>query len=269
LPYLPQYGSELGALSFPADGAAEAPYPYYDRWTDTHNVSTEFVIVNQARALAGLVWLAARTQPGVESWRPTAGQITGLPAKSAVGERVTARLVGPKGVDLAQAEITWEAAGAVIGQGESFTFTPSAHGRQWVEAEARWPDGRRIFAISELDADNGRAVVSITARQATASVAKGTRGSVQFQRTGDTSKPLTVHFILGGSAAKWSDYRRPEGDMPVEFVIPAGSAIGTMNLTPMAAGLAGATREVVIKVKPDESYNVGEPREAKVTLIGR
>src|SRR5207248_3377491 len=52
--YLNNYGSELGALTFPSDGATNAPYPFYDRWADTFNTSTEFVAVNQARALASL-----------------------------------------------------------------------------------------------------------------------------------------------------------------------------------------------------------------------
>jgi len=64
LPYINLYGTELSALSFPTDSGLAGPYPYYDRWSDTYNVSTEFVVVNQARALAGLAWLAAQTACG-------------------------------------------------------------------------------------------------------------------------------------------------------------------------------------------------------------
>ncbi|HWA25480.1 MAG TPA: glycoside hydrolase family 9 protein [Lacunisphaera sp.] len=268
-PYLSRYKGELGNLSFPDDGAATAPYPYYDRWTDTHNVSTEFVIVNQARALAGLVWLAAGTEASRRPWRPVAAEIKGLPEKIAVGRNVTVRLVAPAGLDLTPAKVEWEAAGGASGQGSEFTFSPGEHGRQWVEAGAQWPDGRRIFAVAGVEADNGRPVVTIRATQATASVPQGTLGAVEFHRTGDNARPLVVHFSLGGTAGKWSDYRRPEGDMPVEMTIPAGQENVTMRLRPMAEGLGGSTREVVIKVKPDESYNVGTAREAKVTLIGR
>ena len=37
------------------------PIPIYDRWGDSFNLSTEFVTVNQARSLAYLAWLMART----------------------------------------------------------------------------------------------------------------------------------------------------------------------------------------------------------------
>lgn len=267
-PHLPRYGAELGALSFPGDGAATAPYAYYDRWTDTHNVSVEFVIVNQARALAGLVWLAARTEAGRQPWRPAAGKITGLPEKGAAGEKVAARFVAPDGLDPAEAQVIWEAADGTTGTGPDFSFTPGEFGLQWVEAEARWPDGRRAFAVVGTDARVERPSVTVSALQPVASVAEGTRAVIEFRRTGDLARPLTVHFLLGGSAAKWSDYRRPEGDMPVQMTIPAGKASVPMTLQPMASGLGTATREVSVKIKPGKTYHAGTPREARVTLIG-
>lgn len=266
-PYLPAYKGELGALSFPEDGAAVAPYPYYDRWTDTHNVSTEFVIVNQARALAGLVWLAGQTKAARQPWRPTAGKITGLPEKGEPGASATVRFVPPAGMDLAEADVTWESSGKRAGHGATFEFTPGGVGAQWVEAEAAWPDGRRVFAMAER-ADQ-RAAVTISAPQAVASVPGNSRAVFRFHRTGDTSAPLKVHFVLEGTAAKWSDYRRPEGDMPVEMVIPAGRDSVDMTILPMAAGLGGATRELRITVKPDEAYQVGPQRSASAKLIGK
>ena len=44
--------TELRQLSFPADDAPVGAFPLYDRWADAYNVSTEFVINNQARSLA-------------------------------------------------------------------------------------------------------------------------------------------------------------------------------------------------------------------------
>ncbi len=64
------YGNELNALSFPADSDDKAPYPIYDRWGDGFNLSQEFVIPNQARALAYLSWMMGRSplkNPAVES----------------------------------------------------------------------------------------------------------------------------------------------------------------------------------------------------------
>jgi hypothetical protein len=268
-PYLEPYRGELGGLSFPEDGAATAPYPYYDRWTDTHNVAAEFVIVNQARALAGLVWLASRTDAAQQTWRSAEARITGLPDKIAVGASVTAGLAVSAEMDPAQADITWEAAGGQSGRGATFTFAPATHGRQWVEAEAVWPDGRRVFAAADLDADNGRPTVTVTAPQAAASVGRGTQAVFRFYRTGKTAAPLTVQFALSGSATKWNDYRRPEGDMPVEIVIPAGSASVDMAIRAVPGELGTETRDVRLTVKPGDAYNVGTPREARITVTGK
>ena len=268
LPYLANYQGELGGLSFPEDGAGTAPYPYYDRWSDTYNTSTEFVIVNQARALAGLAWLAARTGAGRQPWRTASARITGLPAKTAVGEPVTARLVIPAGFDAKQADIVWEARDQEPGQGPDFTFKPRRHGPQWIEAEARWPDGRRLFAAAEFAADNGRPAVTVTTGKSPAAVASGTPGTFLFHRTGDLSAPLTVHFDLRGDATKWNDYRRPEGDMPVEAVIPAGKDAVELTIVPVAGGLGAHARHVMLVLAPDDSYNLVAPHAAIVTLIG-
>ncbi|MDX1950854.1 MAG: glycoside hydrolase family 9 protein [Verrucomicrobiota bacterium] len=50
--FLYPYQSELGGLAYPPDGATSAPYPYYDRWGDSFNTTTEFVVMDQARSLA-------------------------------------------------------------------------------------------------------------------------------------------------------------------------------------------------------------------------
>ncbi len=267
-PYLDRYQGELGAMSFPEDGAASAPYPYYDRWSDTYNVSTEFVIVNQARALAGLAWLAARSASGRQPWRPVAGTITGLPEKLAVGAQVTVRLAPSPGLDLAQAEVIWEAAGQEPAKGATFTFKPTGHGRQWVEAEASWPDGRRVFASADFNADNGRPEVTVRAKQTEASVAANTPAVLVFHRTGDRSTSLTVKFDLRGSATKWNDYRRPEGDMPVEVVIPPGKESVELTLLPVAGGLGASARHLLLEIVPDGAYNRMPPHAVVVTFVG-
>jgi hypothetical protein len=268
-PYLPPYQGELGALSYPEDGAATAPYPYYDRWTDTHNVSMEFVIANQARALAGLAWLAGRTEAGRRPWRAATAEITGLPAKAGVGDALAAQLRAPEGFDLSQAEIVWEAAGGQTGQGEHFSFKSAAHGRLWVEAEANWPDGRRLSAVAEVIADNGLPNVTVTALTPVTSVGSGPRGVFRFHRTGDLSRPLKVRFDLQGSATKWNDYRREEGDMPVEVTIPAKRDSVTLTILPIAAGLGANSRHVQLVLASDPAYNRAAPHAAVIALRGK
>src|SRR5205814_2840317 len=118
----------------------DAPYPFYDRWGDSFNVNTEFVIVNQARALATLAFLMAQTPLKNQPSRTVAAQ---LEVRSAGAEgrapRRTAALVVP-GRDLRQARIVWETQGAEPAFGSTFAFTPANGNRGWVEAEAQWPD---------------------------------------------------------------------------------------------------------------------------------
>ena len=49
------------------DGGANQ-YPFYDRWADAFNVSTEFVTVNQARSLASVAFLATMTSVKSQAW---------------------------------------------------------------------------------------------------------------------------------------------------------------------------------------------------------
>jgi hypothetical protein len=147
--FLDPYKKELGLLTFPPDGDKENPFPIYDRWGDSFNVATEFVAVNQARALAALSGLMARTTLKNQAWRTAEATITGISKQTAKGEAVTVSL-SVDGMDLAGARILWETPGHQPEFGTSFSFSPSA-GRQWVEGEAQWPDGRRVSARAEFE----------------------------------------------------------------------------------------------------------------------
>jgi hypothetical protein len=143
------YGKELGALSFPADSDETAPYPIYDRWGDSFNLSQEFVIPNQARALAYLSWMMGRSPLKSQPWKPVAGNITGLPAAAGRSQKLNVTISAP-GLDLTKARIVWEARGQEPAIGTTFSFTPAHGGAQWLEAEAQLPDGRRVFAVTNF-----------------------------------------------------------------------------------------------------------------------
>jgi len=149
--WLEAYQHELGELSFPADGDAVAPYPFYDRWGDSFNLSQEFVIVNQARALAYLSWLMAQTPLKNQPWQSGTAQVIGLPAVLSCQRAVQVRLSAP-GFDLDKARIVWEAKDQEPCVGQSFSFTPQSPGPQWLEAEAQMPDGRRLFVQTNFTA---------------------------------------------------------------------------------------------------------------------
>jgi hypothetical protein len=147
--WLQLYGKELGALSFPLDGDETGPYPIYDRWGDSFNLTQEFVIPNQARALAYLAWMMGRSPVRSQPWKAARATITGIPIRARTGEVLSAG-ISALGIDLSRARIVWEAGGQEPSFGKSFSFAPSRRGDEWLEAEAQLPDGRRVFAVTNF-----------------------------------------------------------------------------------------------------------------------
>lgn len=149
--YLENYKQELGKLCYPPDGSASAPYPFYDRFGDSFNTTTEFVVVDQARGLATLAFMLARSGDTTSASKSVVGRIVGLPATVPAGELVSARL-DVDGVSLDLARVTWEATDQEPFIGPIFSFVPKNSGEQWIEAEALLPDGRRVFATNRFTA---------------------------------------------------------------------------------------------------------------------
>lgn len=148
--YLEPYKRELGQLTFPADGDRDNPYPFYDRWGDSFNVTTEFVAAIQSRGLAASAYLMSQTSLRTQPWRAATAVIEGVPDRLTAGQRFTARL-HVEGLDPSRAQVVWETAGGEpsFGKKRELTAPPGPH--FWVEAEAVWPDGRRAFAARDLD----------------------------------------------------------------------------------------------------------------------
>ena len=143
------YQQELDKLSFPPDGAQESPYPFYDRWGDGFNLSQEFVTVNQARALGYCAWLMAQTSLKDQPWKAVHAQMTGLPATLLPATRATLK-ISASGLDLSSARIVWEAEGQEPVFGSEFVVIQGKTSPRWIEAEAQLPDGRRVFAATDL-----------------------------------------------------------------------------------------------------------------------
>jgi hypothetical protein len=141
------YKEQLGALSFPSDGGETSPYPFYDRWGDAFNLSQEFVIVNQARALGYLAWLMAKGPLKQQTWKVAPGEITEVAEPAGSKGEMTLQL-SSRGLDLSGAKIVWEVAGQEPSFGQRLVFRP-ANSSSRVEAEAQLPDGRRVFGVRE------------------------------------------------------------------------------------------------------------------------
>jgi hypothetical protein len=145
--WLDNYQDDLKKLSFPTDESGSNSYPLYDRWSDSFNVQTEFVVVNQARGLGTAAFLMARTPLKSQAWKPVQATITYKRAE-AVDQKIVASLTVPD-LPLAQATIVWEAEGQQPAFGQTYTIAPG-RSTMWIEAEACWPDGRRAFAATNV-----------------------------------------------------------------------------------------------------------------------
>ena len=100
------YGTELAALCYPSDAATTAPVPFYDRWGDAFNTTTEFVVLDQARGLGVVAYLAALTSLKTQAWTSGAAQISAPTGVVPVGQPVTISL--QSGLNLSGARIVWE-----------------------------------------------------------------------------------------------------------------------------------------------------------------
>jgi hypothetical protein len=147
--WIQQYQNELTALSFPSDGDETAPYAFYDRWADTFNLNTEFVVLNQGRSLAYLAWLMARTPLKEQAWKSANARIVFSSSENKSSPSISATLDAP-GMDLKRARVIWEMQDHEPVWGRTLQMEPVKHGSRWIEAEAQWPDGRRVFAVTNL-----------------------------------------------------------------------------------------------------------------------
>jgi hypothetical protein len=264
--YTGTYGTELSELTFPRDNASN-PTPFYDRWTDTNNVSTEFVNTDQARALGAAAFLATLTGTRTQAWKSAAATIDGVPATVSAGVPFTVNISVP-GHDLNDARIIWEASGQQPSVASSYTFTPQGQGAQWIEVEAHWPDGRRAFGRKSLFSENGMPNISVTASDASAKLGSTSdTATFTFTRTGSTAGALTINFGFSGTAAKWTDYWRPDvGDMPESVTFAAGSATATLTFAARANSTNANPQTVILTVRPGTGYNVTAPNSATVTI---
>jgi len=149
---------------FPGFFTGSNSFALYDRWAETWNVSTEFVHLNTARALVSAMYLVTSPTLRTQAWQSGTATIVfpnGLPSLN--GQRV-AQISTTQ--DLSQAQILWDP-GRVpwnfYGQqpvfGTNFTFIATNIGDPPLQAEILFPDGRRLFAVTNLQiwATNGGA----------------------------------------------------------------------------------------------------------------
>jgi hypothetical protein len=104
--------------------------------------------------------------------------------------------------------------------------------------------------------------VSVQATTPAASETGPTPGVFTITRSGDLSGPLTVNFVLSGTASNGVDY----ASIPSSIVIDAGSASKTITVTPVDDAISELTETVVLTLKGGGSYSAVAPSAATVTI---
>jgi hypothetical protein len=110
-------------------------------------------------------------------------------------------------------------------------------------------------------------MVRVVATVPTAVIGTTSYGALTFTRTGSTSSALTVNYTTGGTAVKWTDYRRPvTGDMPVSITIPAGASSYTMNIMGVTNSTGANPETASLTLSASSGYTVGSPSTATITI---
>ena len=138
----------LNSFFYPELGAN---FPFYDRsGTDAFNVTAEFTIDKQGRHLAAYLYLLGQAGAPLAPWKASEAKIAGAPAKIRSGEKFTAALEAPGMPPLEEAQVVWEASGSESSFGPRFEGSVGDAHPGYLEVEAVWPDGRRVFARHDM-----------------------------------------------------------------------------------------------------------------------
>ncbi len=105
-------------------------------------------------------------------------------------------------------------------------------------------------------------IVTVTATDSSAAEAGNDPGVFTITRSGDTTDPLRVLYGLSGSALHGADY----GVLPGEVIIPAGSRLATVVITPINDSIGEPAQTVILQLRSGTDYVVGPTSSATVTI---
>ena len=106
-------------------------------------------------------------------------------------------------------------------------------------------------------------VVTVSATAASAAEAGPVSGTFTFSRTTAGDAPLTVSFLVGGSAAPNVDYAA----LPGSAVIPAGALSVALTVTPIDDAIVESNETVLVSLSASTAYSVGSPSSATVSIV--
>ena len=105
-------------------------------------------------------------------------------------------------------------------------------------------------------------VVTVNASDPEAAEAGADVASFSFRRTLSTSKPLTVYYKAGGTAAGGADYATLAGSV----VIPAGASSAQVKVAPLDDAMVESAETVSVTLSVNRSYAVGPPAAAEAVI---
>ncbi len=110
--------------------------------------------------------------------------------------------------------------------------------------------------------DNDLPIVTAVATDPSAYEADQDPGRFTIYRTENTSKPLTVNYIVTGTATNGTDYRELSGTV----TIASGSSSSIITVTPVDDEEFEGPETVVLTILPSSPYKVGSPASATLTI---
>jgi len=133
--------------------------------------------------------------------------------------------------------------------------------RLLLSASAAYGLGLASNAIVRI-ADDDIPTVTIVATDPNAAEAGNDPGVFTVSRTGDTSAPLILAYIIGGSALHGTDYLA----LPGEVTIPAGQSSAEIVIVPVDDDHGEPAQTVVLQLRNDPRYVLAAPPLATVTI---
>jgi len=155
----------------------------------------------------------------------------------------------------------WRNGAAVVGSAAALTV-PLAIGTHTLTLEVTDNDGLTATDTVMVRVDLA-ALVTVTASSPEAREAGLQPGVFTFTRDGDLAAPLTVQYVVSGSAIAGSDYQ----PLPASVQFAAGSATATLTVTPIDDALQESNELVVVTLTAGAGYGVGVGATASVAIV--
>ena len=122
--------------------------------------------------------------------------------------------------------------------------------------------GARQSVINFIEVSQIVPLVSVSAVDGSASE-PGASGSFRFTRRGPTDKPLTVNFVVSGTAANGTDFN----SLATSVTFPARSSAVTVEVKPKDDSTQEAAETVIVTLSSSNNYNMAsKARTATVTI---